>query len=600
MLKIALATVSITLLVVVSTSSAATTWTVTKTADTSDGTCNSDCSLREAVTAASGGDTIVLPASASPYVLTGSALVLNKTVTVVGGGARGTVLQGSAGNRVIRVTAGTTTMSGVTITGGDLTASGDGGGVVVQAGAFNLTDSAIVGNEVEVSNNNAAGGGLAVESGTSATLTRVTVAGNSVNDTGPGGSTFGGGLFNSSGTLTVIDSTVANNSNVNNGTLRARGGGVQQASTGLAPATTLDSSTIAGNSTGGTALGLGGNLQAEAGAVTLKNTIVAGGQTDFGPNCDSESGTFASSGGNVEDSADNPSESCGLGSSDRPGADPKLSSLGNVGGSTDTMALLAGSAALDAGTSCDVATDQRGIARPQGAACDSGAYEARAAVAAVSADRTTAVPGQSVRLDGSASSGEGSLSFAWNFGDGGSASGATAAHAFSSSGRHVVTLTVTDARGATASATVAVDVSDVTKPALSALAIKPSAFRAAASGTSAAAKRLKPRIGAQVTFRLSETATVRFTVERARPGRRSGKQCVAPKARNRHAGHCTRYVKLRGSFARSGIPGSNHFRFSGRIGGKRLAPGAYRLVAVAKDPAGNIGKAVRHGFRILR
>jgi CSLREA domain-containing protein len=600
MLKIALATVAITLLVVVSTSSAATTWTVTKTADTSDGTCNSDCSLREAVTAASGGDTIVLPASASPYVLTGGALVLSKNVTVVGGGARGTVLQGTTGNRVIRVMAGTTTMSGVTITGGDLTASGDGGGVVVQAGAFNLTDSAIVGNKVAVPNNNAAGGGLAVESGTSATLTRVTVAGNSVSDNGPSGSTFGGGLFNSSGTLTVVDSTVANNSNVNNGTLRARGGGVQQASTGLAPTMTLDSSTIAGNSTPGTALGFGGNIQAEAGTVTLKNTIVAGGQSDFGPNCDSEGGTFTSSGGNVEDTPDNPGESCGLGPSDRAGADPKLSALGSFGGPTDTMALLVGSAALDAGGSCDVPTDQRGIARPQGAACDSGAYEARAAVAAANADRSTAGVGQAVQFDGSASSGEGSLSFAWNFGDGGSASGATAAHAFSTSGRHVVTLTVTDTRGATASATVAVDVPDATKPALSALAIKPSAFRAAASGPSATAKRHKPTVGAQVTFQLSETATVRFTVERARPGRRSGKKCTTPKARNRHAGHCTRYVKLRGSFTRSGTPGSNHFRFAGRIGGKRLPPGGYRLVAVAKDPAGNTGMAVRRAFRIMR
>jgi len=599
MLKIALATLAITLLIVVSTSSAATTWTVTKTADTSDGTCNSDCSLREAVTAASGGDTIVVPASASPYLLTGSALVLNKTVTVVGGGARGTVLQGTSGNRVIRVTAGTTTMSGVTITGGDLTSTGDGGGIVVQAGGFKLTDAAIVGNKVEVSNNNAAGGGLAVESGTSATLTRVTVSGNSVSDNGPGGSTFGGGLFNSSGTLTVVDSTVANNSNVNNGTLRARGGGVQQASTGLAPATALDSSTIAGNSTPGTALGFGGNLQAEAGVVTLKNTIVAGGQSDFGPNCDSESGTFTSSGGNVEDSPDDPSESCGLGSSDRANADPKLSSLGDFGGPTDTMALLPGSAAIDFSAGCDVATDQRGVARPQGAACDSGAYEVRPPVAAANADRSTAAAHKAVQFDGSASTGEG-LSFAWNFGDGGSASGATAAHAFSSSGHHVVTLTVTDTRGATASATVAVEVPDVTKPALSALAIKPSAFRAAASGPSAAARRHKPRVGAQVTFQLSETATVRFTVDRARPGRRSGKKCVAPKARNRHPGHCTRYVKLRGSFTRSGTPGSNHFRFAGRIGSKRLAPGGYRLVAVAKDPAGNTGTGVRHAFRIVR
>jgi hypothetical protein len=264
------------------------------------------------------------------------------------------------------------------------------------------------------------------------------------------------------------------------------------------------------------------------------------------------------------------------------------------------MALLAGSAALDLIGSCDVTTDQRGVARPQGGGCDSGAYEAQIPVAHASADRTSAATGQTVQFDGSASTGD-ALSFAWSFGGGGTSAGPTAAHAFSSSGNHVVTLTVTDIRGATSSATVSIDVPDVTKPTLSALTLKPSAFRAASSGPSAragaAAKGHKPSTGARVTFHLSETATVRFTVERARPGRRSGKKCVAPKARNRH---CTRYVKLRGSFSRPGNPGSNHFRFTGRIGGKRLARGSYRLVAVAKDPAGNSGNAERRAFRIVR
>jgi hypothetical protein len=45
------------------------------------------------------------------------------------------------------------------------------------------------------------------------------------------------------------------------------------------------------------------------------------------------------------------------------------------GGLTRTHALLAGSPAINAGASC-LATDQRGISRPQGAACDIGAYEA--------------------------------------------------------------------------------------------------------------------------------------------------------------------------------------------------------------------------------
>ncbi len=59
-------------------------------------------------------------------------------------------------------------------------------------------------------------------------------------------------------------------------------------------------------------------------------------------------------------------------------ADPMLAPLGNNGGLTQTMALLPGSPAIDAGenTICP-ATDQREIIRPQGSQCDIGAYELR-------------------------------------------------------------------------------------------------------------------------------------------------------------------------------------------------------------------------------
>jgi CSLREA domain-containing protein len=56
--------------------------------------------------------------------------------------------------------------------------------------------------------------------------------------------------------------------------------------------------------------------------------------------------------------------------------DPRLGTLGNYGGFTQTIPLPAGSSAIDAGhdSSCP-ATDQRGAARPQGSQCDIGAYE---------------------------------------------------------------------------------------------------------------------------------------------------------------------------------------------------------------------------------
>ncbi len=59
--------------------------------------------------------------------------------------------------------------------------------------------------------------------------------------------------------------------------------------------------------------------------------------------------------------------------------DPKLGPLQSNGGFTQTMALTNGSAAIDAGNSTTCAKkDQRGVARPQGAGCDMGAYEVRA------------------------------------------------------------------------------------------------------------------------------------------------------------------------------------------------------------------------------
>jgi hypothetical protein len=58
-------------------------------------------------------------------------------------------------------------------------------------------------------------------------------------------------------------------------------------------------------------------------------------------------------------------------------ANAMLGPLQNNGGPTETHDLLPGSPAIDAGSvSCPPpATDQRGVARPQGTACDIGAVE---------------------------------------------------------------------------------------------------------------------------------------------------------------------------------------------------------------------------------
>jgi uncharacterized delta-60 repeat protein len=144
---------------------------------------------------------------------------------------------------------------------------------------------------------------------------------------------------------------------------------------------------------------------------------------------------------------------------------------------------------------------------------------------------------------------------------------------------------------------------DVTSPNTTALGFSAKVFRGAGSGPSASARiaATKHKVGTRVSFTLTEAATVTFTVERKSAGRKVGKKCVKPTKQNRTRKRCTRYVKVKGSFTRTGVVGKNSFKFRGRMGGKKLKPGSYRLVAVAKDAAGNKDKTPkRAGFKIAR
>jgi hypothetical protein len=138
---------------------------------------------------------------------------------------------------------------------------------------------------------------------------------------------------------------------------------------------------------------------------------------------------------------------------------------------------------------------------------------------------------------------------------------------------------------------------DKVAPRTSKLGFVRTRFRAARRGASIARK--KAPVGTTVRYRLSEAAKAKFTVERRMTGRRRGHKCVAPTRKNRKARHCTRYRRLRGSFSRAGTAGSNSFRFTGRLRGKKLRPARYRLVMVATDSAGNRSKPARARFRIV-
>jgi hypothetical protein len=147
------------------------------------------------------------------------------------------------------------------------------------------------------------------------------------------------------------------------------GGGLYQ-SGGLAELVHL---TLAGNGAFGstpTAPRDGGGIWTAPGMTRLANTLLA--NSPAGSNA---FGTLIDGGGNLSSDA-----SCNF---TAPGSlnntAPFLGPLADYGGPTPTMALLAGSPAIDAGLPANcLGTDQRGVARPFGAACDIGAFESAA------------------------------------------------------------------------------------------------------------------------------------------------------------------------------------------------------------------------------
>lgn len=215
---------------------------------------------------------------------------------------------------------------------------------------------------------------------------------------GDGGAARGGAIFADGGSLTVNAATFANNlaaggSGGDGGQTPGPGCGMHGAG-GLAyggaiannaAAVNVKHATIslnnaqAGN-TGGNqggankpprlvAEGAGGGIRVGPAAVTLQNTIIAGntaangagdtsGAPTPGPNVD---GGVNSNGHNLLGVATNAAGFTGTG--DQTGADPMLAALADNGGPTRTMALTAGSPAIDAGVAAGASFDQRGKPR---------------------------------------------------------------------------------------------------------------------------------------------------------------------------------------------------------------------------------------------
>ena len=113
------------------------------------------------------------------------------------------------------------------------------------------------------------------------------------------------------------------------------------------------------------------------------------------------------------------------------------------------------------------------------------------------------------------------------------------------------------------------------------LAVAPKAFKPVNAGGAilSAKKKKKAPVSTTVKYTLSAAATVAFSVERKLPGRKVGKRCVKQTRANRTKKRCSRFKAVKGTFTHSGQAGADSFKFSGRLNGKALKPGSYRLVA---------------------
>ena len=89
-------------------------------------------------------------------------------------------------------------------------------------------------------------------------------------------------------------------------------------------------------------------------------------------------------------------------------------------------------------------------------------------------------------------------------------------------------------------------------------------------------------------------------MQRKTAGRRVSGRCKARTKKNATKAKCTRWKSVTGAFTYAGKAGKNTFTFRGRVGGKALKPGSYRLSGTATDPAKNASVPKQKGFRIVR
>lgn len=372
-------------------------YNVTKVADTSDGMCDADCSLREAVNAANAtvdNDTIyfALPffGAARTITLNGSEIVIanNGSLTIRGTGANRLTINGNNASRIISISTGAVvTIDHLRFTGGNgvgAANTGRGGAVYNNGGISTVSNCVFSGNSAAnggamnnatagtltitntvLANNSATSVGGALQNFSTSTLHLINTAitGNSC-----GTSATGGGAIQGNGAITMTNVTMSGNTSL------ASGGGIYYNGTGL----TMTNTTIAANSAATNAGGL--HKSTATNNANIRNSIIANNTGGASPDA---TNVFNSLGNNIIGVV---GTSTGWVMSDLQNQDPLLSPIGFYGGGGFSQALLNTSPGINAGQNCvkdlscgtfnppvAVTADQRGALRADNV--DIGAFE---------------------------------------------------------------------------------------------------------------------------------------------------------------------------------------------------------------------------------
>ena len=338
---------------------------VTSNADSGAGT------LRAAVATANGNteaDTITfnLPADSRTITLASQIFFATTHKTTLDGTGESVTVSGNGASRVFNVRDGNVTVKRLTVSGGSARTGGDnyGGGISVQYGNLAVIESTVSGNTA------IRGGGIYSAtnlSGTSTTtIENSTISGNTAG--------WGGGIFNDGGRTNITSSTITRN--YADSLYQSSGGGAGVLSEGDTLIETVVANSIISDNFSNCS---------EASVCAFRHD----GDVDFGTNSPPHN-SFTSQGYNIigdssreydpqYGSAGRAIDAFNKTGDQRGVTDPKLGPLQDNGGPTNTHALLTGSPAIDRG-STTLATDQRGVPRPQGAADDVGAFELEIAV----------------------------------------------------------------------------------------------------------------------------------------------------------------------------------------------------------------------------